>query len=74
MRSRSLPRNTPIGVILTVDEVRFILSLLTQLKADDLISEDARCDALRWMTRLLVDLQACEQDRPRSSVSHLDAG
>ena len=32
--------------VLSEDELRFISHLLINLKADDLIMEDARCDAL----------------------------
>ena len=41
-----------LGVLLSEDELRFISHLLINLKADDLIMEDARCDALAWITRV----------------------
>ena len=58
-----------LGVLLSEDELRFISHLLINLKADDLIMEDARCDALAWITRVQQDIASARQDRPRSSVS-----
>ena len=58
-----------MGVLLSEDELRFISHLLINLKADDLIMEDARCDALAWITRVQQDIASARQDRPRSSVS-----
>ena len=57
-----------LGVLLSEDELRFISHLLINLKADDLIMEDARCDALAWITRVQQDIASARQDRPRSSV------
>ena len=39
-----------MGVLLSEDEVLFISHLLISLKADDLVLEEARCDALAWIT------------------------
>ena len=58
-----------LGVLLSEDEVRFISHLLISLRADDLITEENRCDALAWITRVQQDLHRLRQDRPRSSVS-----
>lgn len=74
MRRRDLAVNRPIGVLLSEDEVRFISHLLINLKADDLIMEDARCEALAWITRVQQDISAARQDPHRSSVSAGDAG
>lgn len=66
--------NRPIGVLLSEDELRFISHLLINLKADDLIMEDARCDALAWITRVQLDIARTRQDSSQSSVSAGDAG
>ena len=58
-----------MGVLLSEDEVLFISHLLISLKADDLVLEEARCDALAWITRVQQDIADARQDRPRSSVS-----
>ena len=62
-----------LGVLLSEDEVVFIQHLLISLRADDLITEENRCDALAWITRVQQDLHRLRQDRPRSSVSASDA-
>ena len=67
-RSREGLSIRQLGVLLE-DELRFISHLLINLKADDLIMEDARCDALAWITRVQQDIASARQDRPRSSVS-----
>lgn len=72
MRRRELFVNTPIGVLLHPDEVRFIQHLLISLKADDLVLEEARCDALAWITRVQQDISGLRQDPHRSSVSARD--
>lgn len=63
-----------LGVLLSPDEVTFIQHLLISLKADDLILEDARCDALAWITRVQQDIARLRQDQEQSSVSAGDAG
>ena len=45
-----------MGVLLSEDEVLFISHLLISLKADDLVLEEARCDALAWITRVQQDI------------------
>lgn len=62
-----------LGVLLSEDEVQFILHLLISLRADDLILEDARRDALAWITRVQQDLARLRQDQEQSSVSAGDA-
>lgn len=64
--------NPPIGVLLSEDEVVFIQHLLISLRADDLILEDARRDALEWITRVQLDIARLRQDNHQSSVSASD--
>lgn len=56
-----------LGVFLSADELQFIAHLLINLKADDLIQEDARREALAWITRLQQDLSRIETG-PASSL------
>lgn len=65
--------NPPIGVLLSVEEAKLIVQLLSSLKADDLIDEERRQRALVTMGRVTVDLHRLEKDRKRSSVSNGDA-
>lgn len=55
---------------MTVDELHFCYTLLTRLKADDLIDEDSRRDALDFLYRRW--LLAREVTSKQSSVSQGD--
>lgn len=69
MRRRPMPVNRPIGVLISPDEVTHVMHLLINLRADDLLLEEIRCDALAWITRVKQDLDRLEQDQQGSSVS-----
>lgn len=69
MRRRPMAVNRPIGVLISPDEVTHVMHLLINLKADDLLLEEIRCDALAWITRLKQDIDRLEQDQQGSSVS-----
>lgn len=48
-------QSTPsLAFLVSEDELRFYLGLLTQLKADDLITEDERVSAIKSLTRALA--------------------
>lgn len=42
--------NREIIIGLSIDELHFCITLLTRLKADDLIDEDSRTDAISFLT------------------------
>lgn len=47
--------STPnFAFLVSEEELRFCLGLLTQLKADDLLMEDARASAIRQLTAALA--------------------
>ena len=55
---------------LDVEELQFCLGLLTQLKADDLLTEDARVSAIRHLTDVLARVR--DVTKSQSSVSQRD--
>ena len=60
---------SPIGVLLSEEEVTHIYHLLINLRADDLITEEQRYAALETMQRIFLDIRCLRQDNHQSSVS-----
>lgn len=69
MRNRNASASTLI-IGLDVEELQFYLGLLTQLKADDLITEDARVSAIRHLTDVLARVR--DVTKSQSPVSQSD--
>lgn len=61
--------NPPIGVLLSEEELTLCYQLLISLRADDLITEDARRVALDRLERCFLDIRRLRQDPDMSSVS-----
>lgn len=65
--SDNSPVKDEVIIGLSLDELHFCLTLLTRLRADDLVDEDSRRDAITFLQRRW--LLAREVTRSKSSVS-----
>lgn len=66
-----MPVNREILIGLSIDELHFCITLLTRLKADDLIDEDARRDAIDFLTRRwLLARDATNSQSPSTAGEH----
>lgn len=58
-----MPVNREIIIGLSIDELHFCITLLTRLKADDLIDADSRRDAIDFLTRRWVLARDATKDQ-----------
>lgn len=69
MRNGNASRSQ-LAVVFDVEELQFYLGLLTCLKSDDLITEDARVGAIRHLTDVLARVR--DVTKSQSPVSQSD--
>ena len=59
--------NGHLLICITEDELQFYLGLLTQLKSDDLITEDRRVSAILALTRMLAHVREVTRSQSPST-------